>query len=558
MGELDDFRRKNGELQARVGAIQQSLVGADLGNVSPGLAATLKETVDLLGDVQQKLEKGEQLLSAIFEGSLDGMALTDEKYRLVELNPAAAALFGLPKESLLGRLGSEFAVSGFDAAQTRHKLERAGQLVSEFTLQRPDGERRVIEFSVRANILPGLNFSVMRDVTERRLLEEQLRQAQKMEAIGNLAGGVAHDFNNILSVILGYTEMLVDDLKPQDPIRADIEEVARAGQRAAELTKQLLAFSRKQILQPQTLNLNYIVANIETMLRRILGEHVEFTFLRERSLWAVHADKGQVEQVLMNLVFNARDAMPDGGHLTIETANVELDQAYAERHVEVSPGPYVMLAITDTGVGMEKPVAARLFEPFFTTKQEGRGTGLGLATVFGIVRQSGGTVWVYSEPGKGTTFKVYLPRRALSAEGTQPVLPVVPAARALEGYETVLLVEDEDQVRALARTILRRNGYNVLEARNGGEAFLLCEQYTATIHVLLTDVVMPMMSGRQLAERLCSMRPEMKVLYMSGYTDHSVVHHGVLDAGIAFLQKPLTPSDLLSKVRHVLETEKKK
>jgi two-component system, cell cycle sensor histidine kinase and response regulator CckA len=554
MSMLDDFHRRSGELQARAEGLERTLDAVDLANTSPELVSALKEAVDLLGDVQRKLAKGEQMISAMFEGSLDAFVLTDDKYRFVEVNAAAASLFGLPKESLLGRAGSDFAVPGYDVPKTRQMFKSAGQLNAEFPLQRPDGERRVVEFAVKANILPGINFSVMRDVTERRRLEDQLRQVHKMEAIGALAGGVAHDFNNLLSVILSYTELVTAQLKAGDPIRADLEEVGRAGERAADLTRQLLAFSRQQVLQPQVVDLNGVVTKIETMLRRILGEHIELTFLPQNKPWNAYVDPGQLEQVVMNLVVNARDAMPDGGKLTIETANVELDEGYAEKHTEVSPGSYILLAITDTGVGMDKAVLAKIFEPFFTTKEEGRGTGLGLATVFGIVKQSGGSVWVYSEPGKGTTFKVYLPRTAHPSE-TAVMLSSPPAPAVQGGHETVLLVEDEEQVRVLARTILRRTGYNVLEARNGGEAFLICEKYTATIHLLVTDVVMPLMSGRQLAERLSSMRPEMKVLYMSGYTDNSVVHHGVLDAGIAFLQKPLTPNGLLRKVRAVLDAQ---
>jgi PAS domain S-box-containing protein len=503
--------------------------------------------------MQRKVAKGEQIVSAVFEGSLDGFALTDDNYRFIEVNAATASLFGLPKESLLGRAGSEFAAPGYDVTDQRNRFKQVGHLASEVTLKRPDGEQTIVEFSVRANILPGINFAVMRDVTERRRLSEQLRQAQKMEAIGALAGGVAHDFNNLLSVILGYVELITAKLGPHAPIRADLKEIGRAGKRAADLTRQLLAFSRKQVLEPRVVGLNGVVSKLEVILRRVLGEHIALTFIPGNELWDVQVDPGQIEQVIMNLVVNARDAMPDGGTLTLETANVQLDQAYAEQHVDVTPGSYVVLATTDTGVGMDKSLLAKIFEPFFTTKTEGRGTGLGLATVFGIVKQSHGHVWVYSEPGRGTTFKIYLPRSPQSADaGVAEPDPDEPTA-ADGGFETVLIVEDEEQVRVLACTILRRAGYNVLEARNGGEAFLICERYEATIHLLLTDVIMPLMSGRQLAERLAEMRPEMKVVYMSGYTDNSIVHHGVLEAGINFLQKPLTPNALLRKVRDALK-----
>jgi len=390
---------------------------------------------------------------------------------------------------------------------------------------------------------------IARDITGRKHLEAQFLQAQKMEAIGRLAGGVAHDFNNLLTVINGYSSQALDALSPSEPLRQDIEEINKAGERAATLTRQLLAFSRRQMLTTRVLDLNVIVLDMDRMLRRVLREDVELVTALEPALDAVHADPGQIEQVIMNLAVNARDAMPAGGRLLIETGNVELDDAYARQDRVMVPGRYVMLAVSDTGCGMDEETQANIFEPFFTTKPQGEGTGLGLSTVFGIVKQSGGNIWVYSEPGKGTSFKIYFPRVALRPESVGRRLATKPAA----GSETVLVVEDEDGVRKLIRSVLKRAGYTVLEARGGGEALLLCQSHWSTIHLLLTDLVMPQMGGRELAKRIAALRPEIKLLFMSGYTDNAIVQQGVLDRETPFLQKPFTPAALAGKVRETLD-----
>jgi signal transduction histidine kinase/CheY-like chemotaxis protein len=383
-----------------------------------------------------------------------------------------------------------------------------------------------------------------------RRTEEELRQAQKMEAVGRLAGGVAHDFNNLLSVILSTCALLLEDLEPGARMRSDIDEIRQAGERAADLTRQLLAFSRRQVIEPRILRLDEVVAGMESMIRRVLGEDVVLRIVRGRDLGRIKADRGHLEQVILNLVVNARDAMPGGGTVIIETASVELDGAYAERHIGTSPGPHAMLAVSDTGVGMDRSTLQRIFEPFFTTKQAGKGTGLGLSTVFGIVKQSGGGIWAYSEVGRGSTFKVYLP---ISDEPEGIAAAAAAPTEALLGSETILLAEDEEQVRTVARTILERHGYQVLEARDGSDALGLGQWHPATIDLLVTDVVMPGMSGRELAERLRPMRPRMRVLYVSGYTEETILHQRVVAPGVAFLQKPLVPRTLLAKIREVLD-----
>jgi len=391
------------------------------------------------------------------------------------------------------------------------------------------------------------------DVTERRALERQLRTAQKMEAVGRLSGGIAHDFNNLLGVIIGYSQVLKRSLKPEHPLYEHAEEIEKASQRAVSLTRQLLAFSRQQVLEPVVLNMNALVSDMEKMLPRLIGEDIALTLTLDPALGQVKADPGQIEQVIMNLAVNARDAMPDGGKLTIQTANVDLDTTYTHQHPGSRVGSYVMLRVTDTGTGIDPEIQAQIFEPFFTTKERDKGTGLGLATVYGIVKQSGGYIAVDSEKGKGASFSVYLLRveNAVTAPDLSNEAPV-----SVRGSETILLVEDEESLRKLADMFLRGSGYHVLTAADGAQALQVARQYAGPIHLLLTDVVMPGINGRVLAERLAPSQPGMRILYVSGYTDSFIAGHGVLEAGAHLLHKPFTEESLTRKVRELLDANR--
>jgi two-component system, cell cycle sensor histidine kinase and response regulator CckA len=491
----------------------------------------------------------------IVETTNQGVVLTDVSGRTTFVNGRMAEMLGVSREAAQGVFILDFvARERRDEAERDLLRSREGAIQFETTLLRAGGAKVVALVDAspmyRTSGEYEGSFAMVMDVTQRRDLEAQLRQAQKMEAVGRLAGGIAHDFNNVLSVILSCSEIMLADLRPGDPLRDDVKEIHTAGTRAAELTRQLLMFSRQKVIEPRVVDLNGVLASMNKMLRRIVGEDVELVSVAGESLGHVRVDPGSIEQVIMNLAVNARDAMPEGGKLMMETANVVLDDDYAKSHVGAKPGAYVMLSVTDTGVGMDKATLGRIFEPFFTTKEKGRGTGLGLSTVFGIVQQSGGYIWVDSAPEVGTKFEIYLPRVDASADASRPQK----VSTTLRGSETILLVEDEEQVRSVARGILRRHGYTVLEARNAGEALLVCESHDGPLHLLLTDVVMPQMSGPELANRLRQLRPNLKVLCMSGYADDEAVHHGVRDASFAYLQKPITVDALTRKVRNLLDS----
>jgi len=508
------------------------------------------------------LRASEARLKAIIDAALDAVITMDGDGVVLSWSPQAERVFGWPaSEAVGGKLSTTIIPPRFREAHERglaHFLGTGeGPVLNqriEITGLRRDGREIPVELTITPVRLGGawLFSAFLRDISERKLLEAQLRQAQKMEAVGRLAGGIAHDFNNLLTAIIGYTDLALADLREGDPMRQDMEEILRAAHRAAGLTRQLLAFSRQQVLAPRVLDLNEVVQTVDKMLGRLVGEDIELQSVLAPGLGHIKADPGQLEQVIVNLAVNARDAMPTGGKLTIETADVEMAETRGRDLTTVPAGRYVMLAITDSGTGMDEDTKARIFEPFFTTKEQGKGTGLGLATVYGIVKQSGGFIWVYSEPGHGTTFKIYLPR----VEGAADALaPPVGTAAVPRGTETVLIVEDEEAVRALAKTALARKGYRVLEAANGGEALLLCESERAPIHLLVTDVVMPGLGGADLAQRLAPLRSEMKVLFISGYTDRAAARHGTMQPGAAYLEKPFSLDALARKVREVLDRE---
>jgi PAS domain S-box-containing protein len=513
---------------------------------------------------EDDLRASETRYRRLFESAKDGILILDaDTGQVVDANPFLISLLGYSHADFLGK--NVWDLGPFkDVAVSRNVFkelqEKEYVRYEDLPLETRDGRLINVEF-VSNVYLVGQTRVIqcnIRDITERKRAEEQrkklerqLQVSQKMEAIGSLAGGVAHDFNNLLSVILSYTEFAMQALRDGDPLKDDLLEVKNAGERAAVLPRQLLAFGRKQVLQPVPLNLNHVAEGVEKMLRRILGEDIDYVQVLAPDLGVVRADPGQIEQVLMNLVVNSRDAMAEGGKLTIETSNVELDEEYAAHHVGVKPGAYVQLAVTDTGCGMDEQTKTQLFEPFFTTKEKSKGTGLGLSTVYGIIKQSGGNIWVYSELGLGTTFKIHLPRE-LSVKATNRLRAIPKPAR---GNETILVVDDEEALRKVATRSLEAAGYTVLTAAAGDEALLISAQHAGIIHLLLTDVVMPRMSGQTLAQALLKTRPMAKVLYMSGYADNAFIHHGVVDEGTHFIGKPFTATDITRKIRGVLDND---
>ncbi len=537
--------------------IHEKLILGEHGSVT-GIRSALLDVSERKRAEENNL-RNEQFLSSVFASIQDGLCVLDRDFSIVRVNPTVEATFAgqmplLGKKCFQVLRGQTEPCSVCPARQTLEANEAASAVVfREAGGGQPSAWIELRTFPL-IDAVTGEARGVIehiRDISAQRRLEEQLRQAQKMEAIGRLAGGVAHDFNNLLMIIQGYGELLLEKLEAARERHA-AEEIVAASRRATALTRQLLAFSRKQVLQPQVLDLNAVVANVEKMLRRLIGEDIELLTRLDPELGTIRADPGQIEQVLMNLAVNARDAMPGGGQFTIETANVELDQDYASRHASVAAGRYVRLAVSDTGCGVDPETQGHLFEPFFTTKERGKGTGLGLATVYGIVEQSGGNIWVYSEVGRGTVFKIHLPR----IEAPRPALREQDVRQeAVRGCETVLVAEDDDKVRALVCETLHARGYTVLEARDGEEALRIARSRKTPIHLLITDVIMPRMNGRKLAERLGALRPEIRLLYMSGYTDDTIVNHGVLEAGIAFLQKPFTAEALSVKVREALGSQ---
>jgi two-component system, cell cycle sensor histidine kinase and response regulator CckA len=553
IASFEDIVRTNHELQVSKAELASAKRQVD--DYAKRLETRVRTTEEKRNQAEQALVESERRHRRLVEFSPDAMFI-NRANSIVFANKPCLKLFGATApEQVLGKSVFDFIHPDYHAIAKEHvRLMESGKPVplSEEKIIRFDGTVVDVEISASPfaeDGVPAIQV-VCRDISDRKRLEEQFHQAQKMEAVGKLAGGIAHDFNNLLTVISGYSDVLISLLPADDNRKTYINEIQKAVERAVHLTRQLLAFSRKAVVEPRVLDLNALVNGTEKMLRRLIGEDISLAATLAPALGKIKADAGQIEQVIVNLAVNARDAMPQGGKLTIETRNVELGNDYVAMHPEVKPGRYVMLAVSDTGFGMSQDTKAHIFEPFFTTKGPGKGTGLGLSTVYGVVTQCGGHLEVFTDVGQGASFKIYFPcvDENMPSRKSNPGLRVAP-----HGRETILLVEDEEAVRKITKLTLQSFDYNVLAAENGKDAIQLCEQYTQPIDLLITDVVMPEMGGRQVAEHLAARRPGIKILFISGYTDDAVVRHGIFTAEVAFLQKPFTPTSLATKVREVLD-----
>ena len=562
------------ELASGVEELEQGKWGRPLRVYSRDELGKLTESFNKMSrtimEQQEEVFKYTRQLQTLSENAPFGMVMIDKDGTFKYINPKFRELFGYDLNDVPN--GKTWFRKAYPDPTYRHHVistwiddlegfKSGEKRPRTFTVTCKGGTEKIINFipvqlETRENLIACEDITELKRAEEEKaVLQEQLRQSQKVEAIGRLAGGIAHDFNNLLTVIKGYSQLSSFELKEGDPLSVNIDEIQNAAERAASLTRQLLAFSRRQVTEMKVLDLNTLLRDLEKMLRRVIGEDIEMVIQLAEDLGRVRADVGQIEQVIMNLAVNAKDAMPSGGKLTIETANVELDESYARSHVDVRHGHYVMFSVSDTGVGMTPEVRERIFEPFFTTKERGKGTGLGLSTTYGIVKQSEGHIWVYSVQGKGTTFKIYLPR---VNEPLEEIRKEVLKKELPRGNETILIVEDEEEVRKLAGKILEKQGYRILETSNGDDALLACERRKSPIHLMLADIVMPGMSGSELAKLLIPLYPEIKILYMSGYTDNAIVRHGVLEKGVNYIQKPFTMEGLARKVREVLDKDSDK
>lgn len=494
---------------------------------------------------QEELKRREEEIGAVFERANDGMAVVDRELRYVDANPAVCEMFGLTKAEILGREVGVITASKIGSTRLRRLMESTGEALEEIEYQHTDGSKKRLECRITANIRPGFHLVIIRDITVRKLLEQQLAESQRLEAVGRLAGGVAHEFNNMLTAITGYAELIVKNSAPEEPIHKYSQGIVSAAHRAAQTTQQLLAFSRRQVIQPKVVAVNEVIRETAQLLQRMVGEDIKVILRLNESCGPVHLDPNQLSQMLVNLGLNARDAMTRGGKLIIETNPARLDHAYVTKHVQVKPGPYVLLSVSDTGIGIEPELQAHIFEPFFTTREQAEGGGLGLATVYGIVRQNDGHIWVYSEPGAGTTFKVYLPT---SKEGEPTRSTIVERGNRA----SVLVIEDDEPTRQVIVNSLREQGYTVLQAADGGEALAVCEGFHGDLNLVITDLGAPAMSGEDLRAYFVLKHPKAKLLHMSGFSEEKLKATSELPPDVEFLQKPFTVSELIERVGQAL------